>query len=49
MSRQKVILDVAYVNQFKGRVVYIGLEVSKIGGGVVWSVAFLPENMRRVR
>lgn len=37
------------VNQFKGRVVYIGLEVSKIGGGVVWSVAFLPENMRRVR
>jgi hypothetical protein len=49
MSRQKVVLDVAYINQFKGGVVYIRLEVSKIGGGVVWSVAFLPENMRRVR
>ena len=49
MSRQKVVLDVAYINQFKGRVVYIWLEVSKIDGGVVWSIAFLPENMRRVR
>lgn len=49
MSRQKAVLDVAYINQFKGRVVYIRLEVSKIGGGVVWSIAFLPENMRRVR
>ena len=42
-------MDVAYINQFKGGVVYIWLEVSKIGGGVVWSIAFLPENMRRVR
>ena len=45
----KVVLDVSYINQFKGKVLYIRLEVSKIGRGIVWGIAFLPENMRRVR
>jgi hypothetical protein len=43
------VLDVSYINQFEGRVVYIRLELSKICGGIVWRIAFLPENMRRVR
>ena len=29
--------------------VYIRLELSKIGEGIVWTIAFLPENMGRVR
>jgi hypothetical protein len=46
---RQAVLDGSYIDQLKCALMYLRLELSKAGWGIVWGITFLAESVRCVR